>query len=106
MSGVSQPWIVTHVFNYELSSIIDSLNKLECKACGSKVTWYLSGPTSNLTRHLKNTNIIKHAKILEELKLCKSPGKKEINAKRKLENTFTKLPNCQLTHPPPQVLYF
>jgi hypothetical protein len=102
-STVALPWIVSFAFNVDITQIKNPGYQVECKACNTKITWGPDIPTSNLLRHLKTTNKLKHAKVLEEIQR-KSPTTKEKNAKRRLEDTFdatskftnTNYPSCSI----------
>ena len=84
----NMPWILTHAYEFDINRIGEKGNKIKCKACGIYITWNLNDPTTNLGRHIKDTNPIKHAEM--KLSICnkQSPSTKDNYAKKRLVDMF------------------
>ncbi|RNA34015.1 hypothetical protein BpHYR1_040974 [Brachionus plicatilis] len=75
--------LILNCYNYNVDNLNSPDNMVSCKGCSKNITYKLGYPTSNLSRHIKNSNshILKHEELLKEI--CQKPSPVR-SAKRKL----------------------
>ena len=84
--------VIFEAFDYDHENLTNPVNIMKCKSCQTSLKFvWKTDPTSNITRHIMQTNPLKHAKSRELYKKSSQSPNKASFQKRKLEDVFSNI---------------